>query len=111
MKFTIRSGEFKHPISIERYTTIKDKDKLTIKMWSNLFDTRAKILNVRGDEFYTALSNSARVDVTFYIRFNRNIEVKSSDRIKYKGKFYDIIYLNNIEEADKYLEIKSRCVE
>lgn len=111
MSFYINVSEFKHPITIERFTKGVDEDNIPINVWSKLFDSRAKILNVRGEEFYSAMSVNSKIDKTFYIRVHRDYEVTSKDRVVYNNKAYNILYVNNIDESGKYLEIKVERVE
>lgn len=110
MDFNININEFRHSITIERLTQGKDEDNIPFETWQKLFNSRAKVLNVRGEEFYNALSVNSKVSNTFYIRFNRNHTISTKDRIIYNNKIYNILYINNIEEANKYLEIKAEVI-
>lgn len=107
--FKINSAEFRHPITIERYQKIKDKDNRLVEQWTKLFNTRAKILWTRGSEYTEAYATNSEVEATFYIRFNHK-DITSKDRLVYKDEVYDIIYVNNVQEANNYYEIKAKKV-
>lgn len=109
--FDIKPHEFKHSIEIQRAIPGIDKENKPITEWTTILKTKAKIINVRGDEFELANGIGVKIAKTFYIRFTRNIEVKESDRVLYKGKQYNIKYSNDIEEMGIYLEIKTEYIE
>lgn len=108
--FNINSSELRHSIIIERCQKIKDEDNRLVEQWVNLCNPRAKILYTRGTEYTESYGTNSNTGVTFYIRYNRkNITYK--DRIVYKGKIYNIIYVNNIQELNQYYEIKAELIE
>lgn len=107
--FKINPSEFKHPIRIERYKKVKDEDNRLVEQWINLCNARAKILWTRGSEYTENYGTNSEVEATFYIVFNRK-NITSKDRLIYKNEAYDIIYANNVQEANKYYEIKAKKV-
>ena len=106
-RYKINPGEFKHPIVIERYQKVKDEDNRLVEQWVNLCNPRAKILWTRGSEYTENYGTNSEVEATFYIRFNYK-DITSKDRLIYKGEAYDIIYVNNVQESNKYYEIKAK---
>lgn len=108
-RYKINPGEFKHPVTIERCQKVKDEDNRVIEKWTNLCNSRAKILWTRGSEYTENYGTNSEVEATFYIRFNYK-NITSKDRLIYKSEAYDIIYVNNIQEANKYYEIKAKKV-
>lgn len=108
-EFNIPISEFKHPIIIERYSKFKDKDNILREEWSNLCSARAKILWTRGSEYVESYGTNSEIEATFYIRFNYK-NIASKDRLIYKNEAYDIIYAHNVQEANKYYEIKAKKV-
>lgn len=109
MKFKIRPGEFKHRIYIKRSIN-SDMENIPIVQLVDLFNTKAKIINGHGDEYNKAGGIDYKEIKTFYIRYNRAIEVLNTDFVFYKNKKYNIIYVNNIEEANRYLEVKCEAI-
>ncbi|MDU2266691.1 phage head closure protein [Clostridium celatum] len=105
MKFRIEAGELKHPITIER-VKIDKINNIPKNTWTKLYNTRAKIVNVRGSEIKIGEGSAAKVEKSFYIRFPRGIDITRLDRVIFKNKIYNIEYLNNIDEEDIFLEIR-----
>lgn len=110
MMFNINPSELRHSIVIERCQRVKDEDNRLIEQWTKLCNSRAKILYTRGSEYVEAYGTNSNVGVTFYIRYNHK-NITSKDRIIYKGKLYNIIYVNNIQELNRYYEIKAELIE
>ena len=108
-EFKINTSEFRHAITIERFSKFKDEDNILREEWSKLCNARAKILWTRGSEYTENYGTNSEVEATFYIRFNHK-EITSKDRLIYKNEAYDIIYVNNVQEANNYYEIKAKKV-
>lgn len=108
-EFNINISEFKHQITIQRYQKIKDEDNRLVEKWTNLCNSRAKILWTRGSEYIESYGTNSEVEATFYIRFNYK-SITPKDRLIYKGETYDIIYVNNVQESNRYYEIKAKKV-
>lgn len=108
-EFKINISEFKQPISIERYSKFKDEDNILRENWTNLCNARAKILWTRGSEYSENYGTNSEIEATFYIRFNYK-NITSKDRLIYKNQAFDIIYVNNVQENNKYYEIKAKKV-
>lgn len=108
-KFKINPGEFKHPVTIKRVTKVKDEDNRLIEEWITLYNARAKVLWTRGNEYRENYGVNSEVEATFYIRYNYK-NITSKDRLIYKDEAYDIIYVNNVQEANKYYEIRAKKV-
>lgn len=108
--FIISPSEFQHHLTIERVSKVKDEDNILREKWTTLCNSRAKILWTRGNEYTENYGVNSNVGVTFYIRYNHK-DITSKDRIVYKGKIYNIIYVNNVQELNKYYEIKAELVE
>ena len=108
-EFNIKTSEFRHSITIERYAKVKDEDNILREQWTKLCGARAKILYTRGSEYSENYGTNSEVEATFYIRFNHK-DITSKDRLVYKNEAYDIIYVNNVQESNKYYEIKAKKV-
>ena len=107
--FKINSAEFRHNIEIQRYKKFKDEDNILREDWTKLCTARAKILWTRGNEYSENYGINSEVEATFYIRYNHK-DITSKDRLIYKNEAYDIIYVNNVQEANNYYEIKAKKV-
>lgn len=109
--FTIDAGQFKHKITVLRAMIIKDDDNIPVQKEVELFTTKAKITNVRGDETKLAQGIYYKQEKRVHLRVNRKHPINQKDIILFNGQKYNITYLNNIEEANRYYEIKMELVE
>lgn len=105
MAFKINPGELRHPIIIERCISSK-KDNIPISIWRIVLEARAKILNVRGSEVTLANGTTAKIEKSFYIRYSKLNKITNKDRVIFNDDVFDIVYVNNIDECNKFLEIR-----
>lgn len=112
-KFQIKAHEFKHSIEVQRQCTdeVDDEGLPCEEHWDALLKTRAKVINAGGSERLQAKQIGMEIDKTFYIRARRDKEITDKDRILYKGDYYNIVYVNNVQDSDMYIEIKAKLVE
>lgn len=101
----INSGEFKHPIIIQRNINGVDEDNIPCETWNDLLSTRAKIKNISGYETIIAQADTSVIKKRFYIRYKKGLDLTTKDRILYNNKYYNITYVSDIEDLHKYLEI------
>lgn len=112
--YTINPGEFKHPIEIQTLTPGVDEDNIPCEVWSKLINKKAKIVNVSGKEVQLSDGISSFNSKRFIIRYPRNITIDTEDTTKYRivyKKPYNITYMSNIQEANKYLEIIAEVIK
>ena len=110
--FRINPGELRHPIIIQSMGLVKDPDDFINKpKWIDKIKTRAKVINVRGDEYIQAQGLGLKIEKTFYIRASRLHKITEEDRILYKDMPYEIEYINDIENLGRWLEIKAKRCE
>ena len=112
MKFNINPGEFRNVIEIYKYKgEEKNSEGILINTFVFYFKAKAKVVNVRGDEFIKWQGINEKIEKTFYIRASKNFKITNKDKITYNAVDYNIIYVNNIEEKGRYIEIKAERVE
>ena len=105
----INAGEYKHKIQIIRYEKTKDADGFEILTPVTVLAPYAKVKTTRG---YTIIANNSDFEKA-YTNFTIRYPVTVIDRemiILYKGKEYEIQYLNNIDELNIELEIQAKEV-
>ncbi|MGN2369382.1 phage head closure protein [Clostridium cagae] len=110
----INSGEFKHPIRIERFFRGVDEDNIPTEEWKGIIPNKifkAKIKNMSGYEKIIAQANTSIDKKRFYIRYKKDLNLTTKDRIIYNEQVYDITYISDIEEAHKYYEIVAEVVK
>lgn len=101
MKF--QPGKLNKRIEIKKLDEVSDggggyKNELVLikKVWSN-------IQPLYGRELYQARQTQADVSHKVTIRFTK--EVNRSHIVSFNGKNYDIQYLINVNEANRFLEL------
>lgn len=104
-----RAGDFKYKIEI--YSVVYGKDSsgfmtetetLVLSPYASIKTTKGFTLIVNNSDFEKALTNfTIRYPIT---PINRDMI------IKYRGKKYEILYLNNVDEANTLLEIQAKEV-
>lgn len=104
-------GEFKHPVEIEKFTQNVDYDGIPFEDWETVLRTRAKIKNMSGYEKIIANADTGIEKKRFYIRYKKDLNLTTKDRIVYNGHSYNITYVSDIEELHKYYEIVAEIVE
>lgn len=103
------AGDFKHKIDIIREITTKDEygfdnsvPEVVLSPYAMIKTTKGFTLIANGSDFEKAFTN-------FTIRY----PITPIDRdmiILYRGKRYEIQYLNNVDEANVLLEIQAKEV-
>lgn len=113
MKFKINTGEFKHPIKIEKFNEDKiiDDDGIPSEHWSPFIKTKAKITNLTFEELVIAEGQGYKKILNFYIRFPKSKKVTRKDRIYYDGNYYDIKSLDDVENAHRILALRGEIKE
>lgn len=109
--YRLNAGEFKHPVEIISTLPALNDDNIPITIDKVVLSTRARIVNVSGKEKILADGINGVNVKRFYIRYKKNLEINNKSKIRYGGHLYNITYVSNIEEADKYLEIVGELVE
>jgi len=103
------AGKYNRKIQIVSVTKTKDVDgfytetqTVVLSPWAEVKTTKGFTLIVNNTDFEKALTNfTIRYPVT---QINRDM------LILFKGKTYEILYLNNINEANIELEIQAKEV-
>ena len=105
----INAGKYNHKIKIVK--VIKGKDsagfpvetqQVVLEPWAHIKTTRGFTLIVNNTDFEKAFTN-------FTIRYPVT-EINRDMLILFRGKTYEIQYLNNVDEANIELEIQAKEV-
>lgn len=102
-------GEFWHRITIVREITTKDPDGFKHTTQETVLTPHAKIKTTKG---FTLIANGTDFEkayTNFTIRYPIT-EITRDMIILYRGKRYEIQYLNNVDESYIELEIQAKEV-
>lgn len=101
----ITAGMLNTLISIERSTKVADGAGGYTETWALVSGSakRAFVKSFSGSERWQSERIEARTVLRIVCRYTANI--LQTDRVVIRGKRYDIVAINNVEFADKWLEI------
>ena len=105
----INAGEYNHKIDIVRVVKSKDSAGFPIDTETVLLSPWAKVKTTKGFTLIANGSDFEKATTNFTIRYPVT-EISRKDIILFKGKRYEILYLNNIDEANVELEIQAKEV-
>jgi SPP1 family predicted phage head-tail adaptor len=105
----INAGEYNHKIKIVKVIKTKDTAGFPVEAQAVVLEPWAKVKTTRGFTLIAQGSDFEKAYTNFTIRY----PVTPIDRdmlILFRGKTYEIQYLNNINEACIELEIQAKEV-
>ena len=102
------AGEFKHLIQI--VSGAYEKDAAGFKTWQQKAVVLSAYARVKTTKGFTLVANNSDFEkayTNFTIRYPVSTITRDM-RINFRGKVYEIQYLNNIDEANVLLEIQAK---
>lgn len=98
----MRAGDLKHLVEIQRYTETKNSFGETIAEWYTVTMKRASISPISGKEYFVSKQVNAETTHRVYMRYT---DLKTSDRLVYDGRIFNIESILNHKEQNVSLEI------
>lgn len=105
----IQAGSLVHEIVIQQRGDTRNAYGESIPSWSQYSATYAHLENLTGSELEQAAQINSRINTRFKVRWDSGI--RATMRIVYKSRNYNIIYVNNVDERDKYMELLCERLE
>lgn len=109
MNIVTNAGEFNKKIEIVRETITKDAAGFPTKTPVTILSPYAKVKTTKGFTLIANGSDFEKATTNFTIRYPLT-EILRTDVIIYKGKTYEIQYINNVDEANIELELQAKEV-
>lgn len=109
MNIVKNAGQFNHRIEIVRPTTTKDAYGFVVESEVSILRPFAKVKTTKGFTLIANGSDFEKATTNFTIRYPQTV-ITRDDIIIFRGKRYEILYLNNIDEANVELEIQAKEV-
>ena len=109
MNIVKNAGQFNHKIEIVRHTTTKDDYGFVVESDVCILRPFAKVKTTKGFTLIANGSDFEKATTNFTIRYPQTV-ITRDDIIIFRGKPYEILYLNNIDEANVELEIQAKEV-
>lgn len=101
-------GELKHRITIQKRLSKKPLEDTNFEDFRTVW---AKINNLYGKEFIEAQKVEANISKKIIIRYIKDLDMSINPnackdfKISYKSCTYNILYIDNIQEENKFMEI------
>lgn len=105
----INPGIFNKKIEIIEFKETKDNDGFPIKSEAVILSTWAHVTNVSGTEIMRSNSDFSEVKTRFLTRTPK-LDITKDMVIRFAGKTYNIIYINDYSYDKKYMEIMAEVV-
>lgn len=105
----INAGDYNRKISIVRETVTTDSQGFKTVTQTVILSPYAKVKTTKGFTLIANGSDFEKATTNFTIRYPVT-QITRDDVIIFKNKRYEIMYLNNINEADIELEIQAKEV-
>ena len=106
----VNAGKYRYQITIYKVTKGVDSAGFPADVETAILTPYADVKTTRG---YTLIKNNSDFEkalTNFTIRYPQATEITRDMLIKFRGKTYTILYLNNIDEANVELEIQAKEV-
>ena len=102
-------GELRHRITLQKLMATTNDNGFEVEDWIDVKTLWASVCNLYGKEYFEAAAVQAQKTVKFTIRFLDGLD--ESMRVLFKGKIYNITFIDNIKYQNKFIEIKALEVE
>ena len=102
-------GEFKHKVTIQR--KINNNNPLEDMTFEDFKTVWAKVNNLFGKEFIEAQKVNPNISKKIIIRYIKDLDMSINPntckdyKVSYKGISYNILYIDNIKEENKFMEL------
>jgi SPP1 family predicted phage head-tail adaptor len=106
---SIKAGDLKHPIKLQRPVTTRNEKSKTITTWEDVVTVYAGKTDVSGREFYIAQAYHAEDVVTFTVRWRDDIA--PTWRVVHHGTAYNILEINHLGYMRDFMRLKCKAVQ
>ncbi len=95
-------GELNKRITILKRSIFTDDNGFEVEEWVDYKTVWAKVKNINGKEFFQAQQAQSKASKKIIIRYLKGLD---SYKINYKNNNYNLIYSDNIQEKNKFIEL------
>ena len=98
----MKCHKLRQVIEVQEKTESLDANGTRTFTWAKKLKVRAQVKALSGSQRLQSDRLENPISYKMIIRFN---EVKPSDRVFYKGRYFNIIHIIDIDEQRRYLEL------
>lgn len=102
-------GKLNKRITIQELSKITDDEGYVKEEWFDYKTVWAYCKPHSANEYYKANAVNSKASIKFNIRYCRGLD--TSMRIKYNNKFYDILSVENVDEANREMWLLGEVIE
>ena len=107
----IKNSDLKQIISIEKLLEEKNEYGILVQKYTEILNTKARVVNIDGSESDNNQGIQNKIQIEVYIRFNPLVKIKDTYRIKFNDNYFNITYIDNLDNRNKWLRIKGVKIE
>lgn len=96
-------GKLSKRIKIQKFGQSKNEYGEFEELWEDFKEVWAEIKPVSGNQFFAAKQINSEISHNVYIRYRTDL--KPSMRIKFKERVFEILYLMNVNEGNRLMQI------
>ena len=101
----------KQIISIEKLSEEKNEYGILVQRYTEILNTRARVVNIDGNENENNQGIQNNIQIEVYIRFNPLVKIKEAYRVKFNDNYFNITYIDDLDNLNKWLRIKGVKIE
>ena len=98
-------GKLNKRITFQKFATTVNENGFEVQEWVTFSTVWANIGNLFGKEYYAAAAVQEEKTVKFTVRYIKDLDTDM--RILFDEKYYNITFINDINYAHKFLEVKA----
>lgn len=110
-ELNIRNSDLKHIISIEKLSEEKNEYGILINKYTEILNTKVRVVNIDGSESDNNQGIQNKIQIEVYMRFNPLVKIKDTYRIRFNDNYFNITYIDNLDNRNKWLRIKGAKIE
>ena len=107
----IKNNDLKQIISIEKLSEEKNEYGILVQKYTEILNTKARVVNIDGSEIDNNQGIQNKIQIEVYIRFNPLVKIKDTYKIKFNDNYFNITYIDNLDNSNKWLRIKGVKIE
>lgn len=107
----VKIGELDKRIGITEKITTTDNEGFKTTTYNTIYSCWASVNHKTGSEIYKNDADYSKKITRFLIRYNSSVNFNTDNFVKFRNVTYNIIYINNYCENNKYIEIVCEVIE